>query len=573
MSNQPALWRRLGGASTLVGVLRHFPHSVRRKLGVVVLISAVATLSEAGLLILIVLLATSINPVSSTSDVAIHFRGWSLGLSEALLAGGLFAIVRTGSHYVLAYLSASLAGAYEKDTKTGLYRAFSRATWEVQAAQSAGEFQNLLTTDVEAARALLESLARGAVGAIGLVVLLLVAVATSPLSALVLVALGIGLAACLHPLGRAAATHTRERAEQMSLWAADFSQAVIACREIRVFGVSEAFDARLGRALDSAMLARFRIDRLATFMPALYQSIVLSLAFGGLIAAARFSPGALNDAAPVALLLLRALSYSQIVQSTYHAVVERTPFLIRINERRALLAQEETDFGHQVLATFDSMEFVNVSFRYAGSARQAITKASLRIDRGELVALVGASGSGKSTLCLLALRILRPTEGEVVVNDCDLNDVDPGCWASMIGYVPQEPILIRGSIFENIRFGRSDLTVEDIIDAATRSDIGGFIDSLPDRFDTQLGERGIGLSGGQKQRICIARALAGRPEFIIFDEATSGLDRASEEMVASTIVKLRGAVTSVVITHRSSLAQVCDRVVTVAEGRLVGHPN
>jgi ABC-type multidrug transport system fused ATPase/permease subunit len=540
-------------------------------LGVVVVVSVVATASEAGLLILIVLLATSISP-SEAAALTIQFREWSLSLPGALLAGAIFAVIRTTSHFMLAQLSASLTGAYEKSMKTDLYRAFSQATWEVQAAQSAGEFQNLLTTDVEAARALLESLARGALGAIGLTVLLLVAVVSSPVSALALVGFGIGLAAFLHPLGRAAAGHTRNRAEQMSVWAADFSQAVTASREIRVFGVSEAFDERLGKSLDSAMCARFLVDRLSQFMPALYQSIVLSLAFGGLITAARFSPDALADAAPVALLLLRALSYSQIVQSTYHAVIERTPFLDRIEKRRSLLTQEETRFGDASIGKFESLEFMAVSFSYVDSGRQALSEASLHISSGELVGVVGASGSGKSTLCLLALRILRPTEGAVLLNGIDLNDVASECWAKIVGYVPQDPLLIRGSILDNIRFGRSSLTMDEIDDAAARSDIKAFVDSLPEGMHTELGERGSGLSGGQKQRICIARALAGCPQFMIFDEATSGLDSKSQDMVASTIVKLRGSVTSVVITHRSSLAQLCDRVVSVSDGRLVGHP-
>jgi ATP-binding cassette, subfamily B, bacterial MsbA len=211
--------------------------------------------------------------------------------------------------------------------------------------------------------------------------------------------------------------------------------------------------------------------------------------------------------------------------------------------------------------------FDGVSFSYAGNA-PVLTDISFEVRRGEVVALVGQSGAGKSTLADLIPRFYDVTEGRILIDGIDIRDVRLESLRRQIGIVPQETWLFAGTLRENIVYGRPDATDEEVRTAAYTAN-AAFIDEMPDRFDTVVGERGVRLSGGERQRIAIARAILTDPRILILDEATSSLDASSEAVVQEAVETLMRHRTTIVIAHRLSTILNADRIMVLDRGRVV----
>jgi len=214
--------------------------------------------------------------------------------------------------------------------------------------------------------------------------------------------------------------------------------------------------------------------------------------------------------------------------------------------------------------------FERVTFRYPSRPeRPALQDVSFALAPGETVALVGPSGAGKSTVFQLLLRFHDPDQGRVLLDGADLRDLDPAAFRARIALVPQEPAIFGASVAENIRFGRPDATDAELRAAARAAAADGFIEALPEGYDTFLGERGLRLSGGQRQRIAIARAVLRDAPVLLLDEATSALDAESEALVQQALARLARGRTTLVIAHRLATVRGADRILVLDEGRLV----
>lgn len=207
-----------------------------------------------------------------------------------------------------------------------------------------------------------------------------------------------------------------------------------------------------------------------------------------------------------------------------------------------------------------------VHFSYDGE-REVIRGLNLDIKPGSTVALVGPSGGGKSTICSLLPRFYDVCEGSVSIDGQDVREVTQKSLRMAIGLVQQEVYLFDGTIAQNIAYGRSDATLEQIADAARLANIGAFVEGLPEGYETEVGERGARLSGGQKQRIAIARVFLKDPRILVLDEATSALDNESEHEVQEALARLCAGRTTLVIAHRLSTIRRADEIVTIEGGR------
>ena len=212
----------------------------------------------------------------------------------------------------------------------------------------------------------------------------------------------------------------------------------------------------------------------------------------------------------------------------------------------------------------------HVSFEYKKGV-PALSDVSLEVEPGQMIAFVGPSGAGKSTIANLIPRFYEITEGAITIDGHDIRDVKVSSLREQIGIVPQETLLFSTSVLENIRYGRLDATDAEVIEAAKAANADEFIRSLPQGYDTKIGERGMNLSGGQRQRMAIARAILKNPRILILDEATSALDTESEKIVQAALDKLMVGRTSFVIAHRLSTIFNADQIFVIDNGHVKEH--
>lgn len=222
----------------------------------------------------------------------------------------------------------------------------------------------------------------------------------------------------------------------------------------------------------------------------------------------------------------------------------------------------------KVKHVYGEIEFKKINFAYKNRTKNAINGISLKIDQGQAVALVGRSGSGKTTLVKLLMRFYDLNSGEIAIDGINIKDFAKSDLRSFVGVVPQEPILFNNTIAYNIGYGKDRAKSAEIKAAAKLANIDKFIESLPEKYDTEVGERGVKLSGGQKQRLAIARMILSDPDIVIFDEATSHLDSESEKLIQDAFWKARAGKTTIIVAHRLSTVMRADKIVVMEAGKV-----
>ena len=214
-----------------------------------------------------------------------------------------------------------------------------------------------------------------------------------------------------------------------------------------------------------------------------------------------------------------------------------------------------------------SVAFENVSFSYE-NGKEVLHEVSFSVAKGEKIALVGASGGGKTTICHLLPAFYPLKEGSITVDGRDIRDITKASLRQSIGIVQQDVFLFGGTIYENILYGRPDASREEVEEAARLANLDEYVRSLPNGYDTEIGERGVKLSGGQKQRVSIARVFLKNPAILILDEATSALDNTTEMLIQQSLDKLCRGRTTFVVAHRLSTVKSADRIAVIDKGRV-----
>ncbi len=239
----------------------------------------------------------------------------------------------------------------------------------------------------------------------------------------------------------------------------------------------------------------------------------------------------------------------------------------RFMEIMSIEPEKDSDTARGVNRVEGNIEFKEVTYGY-GDGDNVLKSISFKIDKGETFALVGPSGGGKTTICHLIPRFYDVREGQILIDGIDINDITRETLRKNIGIVQQDVYLFNSSIKENILYGRLDATDDEVIEAAKRANIHDYVMTLPDGYDTVIGERGVKLSGGQKQRLSIARVFLKNPPILILDEATSALDNATEIMIQQSLDELCRGRTTLVVAHRLSTVKNADEIAVVSGGKI-----
>jgi ABC-type multidrug transport system fused ATPase/permease subunit len=363
-------------------------------------------------------------------------------------------------------------------------------------------------------------------------------------------------------LGRLAVEDNRELSDRMV--------AILdGVRVIRLFG-QEARE--LQRFMDSSESVRrrfLRLDVASLAMHPLLEALYLPLFFAAMYTAL------LQDIGFSTLLAFLFIFYRMAPQARIFG-----QGLIRLSTLRAAMDDvadllDETNkpyirSGDKPFKEFrGELKFDKVSFAYEADGQMALSDVSFTLHRGDVLALVGRSGAGKSTIVNLLCRFYDPSTGRVSVDGTSLPELDLAQWRGCIAIAGQGVELMGLSIADNIRYGRPEATIEEIVTAAKEVEAHDFIAQLPQGYDTILDRWQGTLSGGQRQRIALARAMLRHPEILILDEATSELDSVTEALIHDVLQRLKGRITIVIVAHRLSTIRNADQVIVLDDGRLV----
>jgi ATP-binding cassette subfamily B protein len=375
--------------------------------------------------------------------------------------------------------------------------------------------------------------------------------------------------------GRKVRALSREAQARVADMVAQGSETLDAVRTVQAFAQEERVAERFGQATERAFAAACRRVSRRAVMTTLVIFIVFAavgflLWIGGQdVLSGRISAGDLSA----------FVFYAVLVASSGGAISETIGDLQRAagaaERLLELLATEPAITAPALPALLPEpaqgrVALDGITFFYPSRPdRPALDAVSLAVAPGETVALVGPSGAGKTTVFQLLLRFYDPARGVVSVDGVDVATLDPASLRRRVGVVAQDPVIFGGSAWENIRYGRPEASDAEVREAAEAAAATEFLDQLPDRFDTFLGEKGVRLSGGQRQRIAIARAILRNPPILLLDEATSALDAESERAVQQALARLSAGRTTLVIAHRLATVLKANRILVMDEGRII----
>jgi ATP-binding cassette subfamily C protein len=506
------------------------------------------------------------------------FESTVLGILEsfgiAVTLGNMLLIITVGVAFKSIFLLLAqrqvgyTAAQVGTDLRLEMLRAILRSKWEYFLHQPIGKLTNSLATEAQRSSA---SFVHGATAITYLIQAIIygaVAFAISWQASIAAIGAGVFVIGLSHFLVRITRKAGKKQTNLLTSLMANLTDTLQSVKPLKAMAREHLADTvlvhdttKLNKALRRQVLSSAVLDSAQELM------FTLFICLGIYVALEIFA----MDLPTVMVLVVglgRAFSFLGKVQKQYQKLVqgESAYWAMKDSIAEATASAEKLDGG--IAPSFDrSIEFNHVGFNY--DHHKVFEDLSLQFQAGSLTTLVGPSGAGKTTIIDLTIGLLRPHAGSILMDGKPLQELDIKAWRSMIGYVPQDTVLLHDSILHNITLGDPGLSEEDAEHALRAAGAWEFVAPMPKRMDTVVGERGGKLSGGQRQRIVIARALINQPRLLILDEATSALDPESEEAVRQTMEKLKGQLTILAISHNRAMVQAADQVYQLVDGRAV----
>lgn len=530
-------------------------------------ISFVTSLFEAMFLLLVTQTAFSIAD-EATSGVG-PVLGRTISVAAAIAIAVALVALRLLTGWMGILQGTRITKAVSISIGRDLTQAFLNAGWAAQHGDRPGRLQELLTSFARHGVTVTGSAAGVVSALLSVLVLLGAAVLVNPAASLIAIVGVVLLGALLRPLRGAVRRQSKRTTSTSMNFATTLSEISDLGMEMNVFGVQPAVGARVEELIVAREQQNQRLSILKGMVPLVYSgmaylAIVIALGF-----VSRADPETAASAGAAMLVMLRSLSYGQLVQTSWAGINASIPYYRILDEELQRYRDAEIEDRGVPIGHIGEIHLENVSYAYT-QGQPVLHDLTATLDPHEIVGVIGPSGGGKSTLVQLLLGLRRPDEGRVLSDGRDIETLSRREWARLVTFVPQESHLIAGTIEDNIRFFRDGVTQDDIVEASKMAELHQDVEGFREGYQREVGERGSRLSGGQQQRLTIARALVERPDLLILDEPTSALDVRSEALIREMLFGLREHMTIIVIAHRLSTLNICDRLMVIQDGHLRG---
>lgn len=451
------------------------------------------------------------------------------------------------------------------DGRLNFLRALSNSRWEYFLSQRTGRLSNTISTEATNSANAFQSMANLASLSCQTAVFLIVALLINWKVACLAMGIGaaiFGLLKVMVSISRDAGGRQSRAFQQLMALLTDSLASLkplkSMAREQQIGHMLERQTRKLNKALRTQVLAREALK-------AIQELLVGLVLVAGMGASLLIWKLQLSEIMVLIVVLSRMLTRLSKVQQEYQKLAASEAFYwAMLEQTEQAHAARETAFGSRKPSLERGITLEDVGFGYQG--KRVLSHVNLNIPAGEFTTLIGFSGAGKTTLIDLVIGLLRADEGRVLIDNVPIDELDIRAWRSMIGYVPQDTVLLHDSIYNNVIVGDETVSEAVAIDALRQAGAWDFICRLDEGIHTNVGEHGGRLSGGQRQRVVIARALVHRPRLLILDEATSALDPDTEHAVSETLSKLGDDYTVLAVSHRSALTERSDRVYRLEQG-------
>ncbi len=498
----------------------------------------------------------------------------AIGMILALIA--LFAVVGAISEFMFNWTSRRVALGLVIDMRMRLARHLLSLSMRYHGERHFGDLLSRISSDVNSTLQSVNVILKDVTQLPFLVVgSLLVAFFTAPMPTLCVLAVMPLIAVPIGVLGKRVRKRSKKSLSSLGASVEVLTQMFTGIRTVKAFRAEERELARYGAVNDHYLALAMRTVRAIASIEA-WTAFLSTLGLGLLIAVIVLinkDRKFFNDSGEMgAFLLSIALIYGHVKRLTN--AIGKVQESAGAADRLQGLLDEPPDIverrgAHALESLGRGVRFEGVTFTYPGTDKSALQGVDLELRTGETLALVGASGAGKTTLVDLVARFIEPSSGRITVDGHDLRELTLDSWTKQYAMVGQVPFLFHTSILENIRYGKPDATPAEVEAAARAANIHEFIQGLPEKYETAVGDAGARLSGGQRQRLTIARAILKGAPLLLLDEATSALDSESEAVVQEALDRLVVGRTVVVIAHRLSTIRNADRIAVLEAGRVV----
>lgn len=468
------------------------------------------------------------------------------------------------------YTTTRITADYAKNIRSELFKLTLESNWTYLSKQKVGYLEQILTTNVNNSAALLSYIGGFILVASNFIVYSAVAINISFPIAMLTFVLGGSVFLLLKPLFYKNRITSAETVEKYKKLAHYVNENIIGIKTVKSMFVESPVIQKARDYFERMKQLDITVESLKILTNASLQPIGMIFIVG--IFAFFYKTADTFDFSTFAVIIYainKIFGNIQMAQAQIHTMSSQIPHMMSVLAyKEYALQHKEQDNGKRQFVFNDVLELQNIGFNY-NENQPILSSVSFSIKRGSMVGIIGPSGAGKTTLVDILLRFLHPKQGAVLLDGQKIDDINLGEWRKNIGYVSQDIFLINDTITNNIKFYDESMKHDDIINAARTANIHEFIETLPDGYDTVVGERGTRLSGGQRQRIVLARVLARRPRILILDEATSALDNESEALIQKAIEKLKGTTTVIAIAHRLSTVMISDKLVVLENGKII----